>query len=229
MEYKFVGSEDEMTPLYIPYVNRIDLLVRAYESAKGQGAEIGIIDNSPKREIAKIGNAWTITPATPLTFSATQNFMLKMATEGMSPFYLFMHSDAEAGPLSVHRLIQIADTLTKENRKWGVVWTAYDALAAFNTEAFNDVGGWDEELEWYHSDTDIYRRLKLANYEMIESSLPVHHEPSQTLKSDPNIAAQVDRMVPFREAYYRAKWGGDSGHETFVIPFNGVIIDRSSV
>lgn len=210
-----------MIPLYIPYVNRIDLLIKAYESAKGQGAEIGIIDNSPKSEIARIGRSWTITPKTPLTFSETQNYMLSMATKGMSPFYLFMHSDAEAGPLTVHRLIEMAINLTKDGRKWGAIWTAYDALAVFNTPAFNAVGGWDEQFTWYASDQDMYRRLRLAGYELIDSGLPVQHEPSQTLKADSNIAQKVAEGFAERVRLYVEKWGGEAGQERYLMPYNG--------
>ena len=204
-----------MIPLFIPYVNRRDLLDKAVRSSHGGRVETIVINNSDRPVIEHTA----IAPPVPLTFAQTQNWMLKMAWE--EPFYLFMHSDAEAVGDTVLRLVAMAQALTVQKRKWGVIFTAYDALAAFNTEAFQSVGGWDPFLEWYHADTDMYRRLRLAGYEMVESNLPVKHEPSSTLNADPAIKMKVNLMFPCRVAYYRAKWGGDAGSETFDVPFNG--------
>jgi hypothetical protein len=217
-----------MIPLFIPYVNRPDLLDKAIRSTWRGGAEVNVFNNSGKYiDCDSCGIEYN--PIVPLTFSQTQNAMLKMALGKdynppscvwiKDPFYLFMHSDAEAGEGTVKKLLEMAQSLTEEGRKWAVIFTAYDALAAFNTAAFREVGGWDQYLEWYASDQDMYRRLKLAGYELIESNLPVKHEPSQTLKADPEIRRKVDLMFPCRQAYYYSKWGGPADHETFLTPF----------
>lgn len=210
------------TPLFIPYVNRFDLLEKAVRSAVTDNVEINIINNSDGPSIGIPGTDFIQRrPPVPLTFAQTQNWMLSIA-EGdadYDPFYLFMHSDAEAAEGTVQKLVGMAQELTNTQHKWGVIYTSYDALAAFNTAAFREVGGWDVFLEWFHSDNDVYRRLRLAGYELIESGLPVHHEPSQTLKADPEIAMKVNLMFPCRVRYYQAKWGGDAGHETFTTPF----------
>jgi hypothetical protein len=209
-------------PLFIPYVNRPDLLERAVRSVQCRGVEVNIINNSDGPSIGIPGMEFIQRrPPVPLTFTQTQNWMLNIA-EGDSDygeFYLFMHSDAEAGEGTVQKLIELAQSLTNEGRKWGVIFTNYDALSVFNTASFREVGGWDPELCWYASDCDMYYRLKLAGYELIESGLPVNHTPSQTLNSDPEIKRRVDLMFPFRVSYYRAKHGGDPGHETFLTPF----------
>ena len=209
-------------PLFVPYVNRPDLLERAVRSVQCRGVEVNIINNSDGPSIGIPGVEFIQRrPPVPLTFAQTQNWMLNIA-EGDSDygeFYLFCHSDAEAGEGTVQKLIELAQSLTNEGRKWGVIFTNYDALAVFNTAAFLEVGGWDTELCWYASDCDMYYRLKLAGYELIESGLPVNHTPSQTLNSDPEIKRRVDLMFPFRVFYYRAKHGGDPGHETFLTPF----------
>jgi hypothetical protein len=205
-----------MIPVFIPYVNRVDLLDAAIESATGPGREVFVIDNSGKA-LRHEKYARVLTPSVPLTFAQTQNWMLKISAERFNPFYLFMHSDAEAGEGTVEKLIEMARSRTD---KWGAIFTAYDALAAFNVEAMQAIGGWDTFLEWYHSDTDVYRRLRLAGYPTLESNLPVKHTPSSTLNSDPEIAKRVNLMFPCRVAYYRAKWGGDSGSETFTKPWN---------
>jgi hypothetical protein len=172
-----------------------------------------IINNSE----APLDYPCVLDPPVPLTFAQTQNWMLKMSED--DSFYLFMHSDAEAEPGTILHLIELAEKLTAEGRKWGAIFTAYDALAAFNTEAFQSVGGWDTFLEWYAADNDMYHRLRLAGYEMIASDLPVKHDPSKTLQSDPLVHLKVNLMMPCRESYYRAKWGGNPGDERFTVPF----------
>jgi hypothetical protein len=212
-----------IVPLFIPYVNRFDLLEKAALSAVCDEVEINIIDNSdgPSIDIPGVDFFYR-RPPVPLTFSQSQNWMLNIA-EGDSDydsFYLFMHSDAEAGEGTVKRLVEMARALSNGDTRWGCIFTAYDALAAFNTQAFREVGGWDTNLTWYAGDQDMYRRLRLAGYDLVESNLPVKHEPSQTIKSDPAIKRFVDIMVPYRDAYYRAKWGNLPGKETLTTPFN---------
>ena len=206
-----------MIPLFIPYVNRPDLLEKALASV-GRVNEVQtlVLNNSGE----PLNILYQREPPVPLTFAQTQNWMLKMAEELNAPFYLFMHSDAEAVADTVLRLVSMAKALTVQGRRWGTVFTAYDALAAFNTDAMRAIEGWDTMLSWYLADCDCYRRLRMAGYELIDSGLPVKHTPSQTLNSDPTIKRNVNLEVPFRHSYYRAKWGGDNEHEVYERPFN---------
>jgi hypothetical protein len=215
-------------PIFIPFRNRPDLLQNAVDS----------IPTSDRWSVVVINNSESALPEEmpltvceiknhiPLSFSKTQNLMTELARNWIyfgvaSPFYCFMHSDACAGNYAVENLIEMAFNLTAKREKWGAIFTAYDAFAAFNTDAFLSIGGWDENLSWYASDCDVYYRLRLAGYSIIESNLPVAHYPSQTLKSDPNVAAEVNREFAFRESYYRSKWGNSPGNEVYTIPFNG--------
>lgn len=210
-----------MIPLFIPYVNRRDLLEKAVRSAQCPGVEVNVLDNSdgPSMSLQGIYRR----PTVPLTAAQTLNWMQKIASADSSygPFYLWMHNDAEAAGDSVQRLAAMAHAYTVQGRKWGVIFTNYDALAAYNTAAFDDVGPWDTFLEQYCTDNDMYRRLRLAGYEMINSDLPVKHEGSRTINSDPLYRLKVNLMYPCRQEYYRVKWGGDPGHETFDTPFGG--------
>jgi hypothetical protein len=205
-------------PVFIPYVNRIDLLKKAIDSVPRRLTTEPVVINNSGHDLDV--QCTVITPPVTLTFTQTQNLMLSIAKERGVPFYFFMHSDAEAGPDTVANIYEMAMRECSV-RKWGAIFTNYDALAAFNTAAFDAIAGWDTMLPWYCADNDVYRRLRLAGYPTLESNLPVHHEPSQTLNSDPVIRRQVDLEVPFRERYYAAKWGGQPGAETFEVPFNG--------
>lgn len=207
-----------MIPVFIPFANRFDLLSKAIASIPQQGIyEPEVINNSGANLDVMCP---VITPPILLTFTQSQNFMLKLAKERKVPFYFFMHSDAEADPVTIERLYQKA-LYECSQQKWGAIFTNYDAMAAFNAAAMNAIGGWDEGFEWYHSDSDCYRRLRLAGYPTLESNLSVKHEPSQTLKADPIISAKVNSMFNQRVERYHKKWGGDVGHETFDIPWGG--------
>ena len=206
--------------VWIPFVNRVDMLWRAVASVSDVHDQVAIIDNSKEGLEGKHGDPQIIRPLCPITFSETQNCILAMTRKLGANICVFMHSDAEAGHGVIMGLISLARRYTKEGRKWGVIFTAYDALAAFNVEAFESIGGWDEQFTWYGADQDTYRRIKLAGYELIDSGLPVYHEPSQTLKADPEIRRRVDEGFTERESYYRAKWGGPAGAEIFTKPFN---------
>lgn len=210
-----------MITLFIPYVNRPDLLEKAVASTLNSGTDVVVINNSGKEMDVPSGCHESVA-SVPLTFAQTQNWMTKLSKKWGESFYLWMHSDAAAEPGTIQKLVEIVRDLEAQGRQWGVVFTAYDTLAAYNTEAFLSIGGWDTALEWYASDPDVYRRIRLAGYEIIESGLPVHHEPSSTLNADPLIRKKVDLMFPCRIEYYEAKWGGDIGLETYDRPFNGV-------
>jgi hypothetical protein len=213
-------GDDAMSaiPVFIPYVNRPDLLMRAVASVpRRMTTQPEVINNS---DCGVDVPCKVYTPDVPLTFAQTQNLMLKLAEEREVPFYLFMHNDAEAGPETIEKLYQMALRQCSQ-RKWGAIFTAYDALAAFSTAAMGAIGGWDTMLSWYCADNDCYRRLRLAGYPTIESNLPVSHEPSRTLNADPAVKRAVDLEIPFRESYYRAKWGGSPGNEKFDVPWNG--------
>ena len=203
-------------PVYIPYVNRLDLLEKAVASVPRRLTTYPQVINNSGSKLDM--NCVVYEPDVPLSFAQTQNLMLKMAKRVGVPFYFFMHSDAEADPGTVQELYEKAMHESSQG-KWGAIFTNYDALAAFNTEAMEAIKGWDTALTWYCGDNDCYRRLRLAGYPTIESNLPVKHSPSQTLNSDPLIRRQVDLEVPLREGYYRAKWGGNPGHETFDVPW----------
>ena len=206
-----------MIPLFIPYVNRPDLLDRAMVSIpRVDGIEVAVINNSASEHV-HVPMGMCMTPRKGMTFSETQNLMLRTAQFMQAPFYFFMHSDAEAAPGTVLRLFEMAHL---QQEKWGAIFTNYDSLAAFNTEAFDAIGGWDDNLPWYLSDCDIYRRMRLAGYPTIDSGLPVKHTPSQTLNSDPEIKRKVEEQTAGWQAYYEKKWGGPNERETFLTPFN---------
>jgi hypothetical protein len=206
-------------PVFVPVVNRFDLLKRCIDSLSIRlTTEPVIVNNSGKELPDEFHRCPIVTPKSPLTFSQTQNLMLELVVKTRKPLYFFMHADAEDNEGILDKLFDMAMI---QRDKWSVIFTNYDALACFNTEAMQAIGGWDEGFEWYHSDADTYRRLRLAGYPTLQSNLHVRHDPSQTLKSDPRIARKVNAGFAARCDRYRAKWGGNLGAEVYEVPFDG--------
>lgn len=207
--------------LFIPYVNRPDLLGRALAGVGDLSARTIIIDNSDLAELDPDGMPVKIfKPPVPLGFSQTQNLMQRMAFSAGSEFFFFLHSDAYCDKGDGEKFIEYASSL--QGKKWGVIFTLYDAFCCFNTTAVREVGPWDwRALPWYHADSDYYRRLKLAGYTHEHIDLNVRHTPSQTRAADTSINMIVETQIKESESYYRAKWGGPPNHEIFDAPFNG--------
>jgi hypothetical protein len=210
--------------LFIPFVNRPDLLRRGVESVRNFSPVI--IDNSSADERwslepldIKFG-ASIVKPSVPLTFAQTMNFVMMLAERQNAHYCLVIHDDAEAGVNSGDMLL----TMCREHNskgKWGAIFTNYDSFVALNVAACKAVGPWDANLPQYFSDCDYYRRLRLAGYQTLDSGLPVKHEPSQTINSDKKLKFLNSITFPLYRQYYIAKWGGQPGHETFEKPFDG--------
>jgi hypothetical protein len=207
-------------PLYIPYYSCPDLLEKSLESVKGiEEIHVRVINNSRSEMQWREGVTIMDTPF-PLHFGPSQNWMLANAKEYGEPFWLSMHGDAEAGEGSIQRLLKTAEDATSEGRKWGVVFTNYDALAAHNTEAYSAIGGWDQNIPVYFGDVDLFRRLRLSGYETIDTDIPCIHHGSMSIKSDPRIRFISDTMTVYAHDYFLRKHGGEPGKETFSVPFN---------
>jgi hypothetical protein len=216
-------GEDEMSDyqMYIPFVNRVDLLDKAVASAKDLWEELTIIDNSPTGLEHPYPDPIKIfRPCVPLTFSQTMNLMTALTKKAGASIILWMHSDAAAEDGVCLKLLELARQYTAEGRKWGCLWTAYDAFSALNVPALDDIGGWDTVLPWYYSDTSTYYAMKMKGWECIDTGLPVKHTPSQTIKSDPELNFLNSVTFPLYGWYYQERWGGQPGHERFKTPFN---------
>jgi GT2 family glycosyltransferase len=129
-----------------------------------------------------------------------------------------MHNDAESLKAVAQKILDCA----RMRPHAGVVFTHYDAFAVFNIAAVRDVGPRDETFQWYFSDNDYYRRMRLRSWEAFNfDGQEVIHHGSQTQKADPAVAAEVGAQWRWHEADYRHKWGGAPGQELYPIPYNG--------
>lgn len=205
---------------WIPYVNRPDLLKKAVDSVAEYGNNLTIIDNSPAGDRGVRGIWKVYQPCVPLSCSQTFNLIMKATKTYGAKMCVWMHNDAEAEPGTALKLVEFARQLIADKKKWGTVFTSYDALAVLNVELLDVIGEWDVVLPQYYTDNDFYRRMRLAGYESFESHLPVKHEPSQTLKSDPYRQVLNSVTFPLYGFYYEQKWGGRPGEEKYLTAFN---------
>ena len=218
--------------IFIPVVNRFDLLEKAAKSVNIDLYDEYIIFNNSEKEIpAEVyeGTKFKVlNPTRRMSFVETQNAMRSYAIENDFDFYSFMHNDGEILDDTDKRLIEYVENL---NEEWGVVFTHYDVFCAFNTKAVRHIGEWGD-IEWpqqasgYYLDCDYYRRLNKYGYK--EKNLPdsnVSHFVSNTIK-DPKESRLWDRQRDEVVSHYINKWGGTPGQEKYDFPYNR--INRSS-
>ncbi|MCI3926314.1 glycosyltransferase family 2 protein [Paenibacillus sp. TRM 82003] len=219
----------------IGYVNRPDLLELALRSVEAFRPHIVVTDNSEgldlrqHPEIARMAHIFE--PPVPLTYTQKMNVMRRKAIEWNCDALLYMHNDAEPDAGTPERLLAKVEELLAKREPWGVVYTQFDILAAFNVEALRRAGPWDTNFPQYFSDIDYYRRLDVAGYPAVWSELPVKHHNGgmSTMKSDAYRKAVNQETWPLYEAFYVEKWGlpgwnglpyQDGG---WLLPFNGAV------
>jgi len=202
--------------VYIRVENRFDLLRKAVDSIPEFHNLLTIVDNSPKG----LTGEWPCTvyhPPVPLTFTQTHNWWFANARGRGAKFIIWMHADAEAVDGGHIRLVEWALT---ETRKWYTLWTSYDAMAAVNLKAIEEVGGYDTHIEKYTCDNDLTWRMRLAGWPPIDTGIFTKHLGSSTIKSDPQLLFLNDIVHGLSTEYYKRKWGGLPEHERFTVPFN---------
>lgn len=206
--------------VFIPYGGHDpDLFLEAYHSSENAGVEVIVLDNSslcglpvPLESVQRV--------VTQVTLHLPQLFNLaaQIAREKEAAYYIWQHSDAVAHSGTTSRLIEMAQSL--QEKPWGALFTNYDCLCALNTEAVLSVGGANWRLFPFHYswDWDIYNRLRLASYPLIESGLLVSHEMSHSLKADPVMTRAWSKYQPAAHQMIEELYPG--GSQPVGIPFN---------
>jgi hypothetical protein len=225
---------------YLRVENRLDLLVKAVGSIPEFWRVLTIVENSPERITEKLSSPRTakilepsfrlagddppsITvfyPPVPLTFTQSHNWWFANAKKKGAQFVIWIHNDAASVDGGHLRLLDFVRRITAAGRKWGTVFTSYDALAAVNLAAIEDVGGYDTAFPKYGCDCDLYHRFTLAGWECINTGIVTNHVGSQTILSDTKLRFVNGIIHPHSMDYYRNKWGGNPGEEKFAAPFN---------
>lgn len=90
------------------------------------------------------------------------------------------------------------------------------------TETIEKIGYFDEKFyPAYFEDNDYHHRIKLAGLLAVKSSKALYyHFGSRTKQQGGQIAMFVNDGYLNNREYYRMKWGGLPGEETYLTPFN---------
>lgn len=210
--------------------NRHDLMRKAIDSVLTGTLvpEVIIIDNT--------GKAGALSYVSDILYPNRQVHLLPMieslGTSGSwnwamdyfdDSFLIFANDDIEVHSNTIEELVNRAlyspAGLLYPSQKSGPPFS----LFLLKHWAFLKVGVFDETFKpIYFEDNDYHYRLKLAAVEQEEVNVEYEHVGSATLNSMPTT--EIDRHhIRFRwnEEYYRQKWGGLPGHETYTNPFNG--------
>jgi hypothetical protein len=218
--------------LHMAYVNREDLAREAVESA----LDIGNIHLWPNGDNAdQLGNIPGVTAIhrmPPMAPVSLINCMIKTSWDDDVMFW--MHNDALALPHVANNVLTRVRELHASDKKWGVLWTLYDVLCAFNMKMIREVGYWDPMFFQYTADMDFYHRVRKAGWSIEEGFRegiahrigPIQpgdptDNGSATVRSDPSHKRRIQFRESFDKDYYKFKWGGLPGQETFDLPFNG--------
>ena len=207
----------------IVVVNRLDLLRKAVDSVRALWSFAFILDNSADG-ITQKESSWpvpVIRPCQPLTCFQSMNLLAQMARDAGCRAFGYQHNDAEAGEGVAEKFLAVVRDSCASGRPWGVIYTNYDILSAYNMVAVNAVGPWDTNFTNYFGDNDWFRRMQLVGFTEDQTGLAVqHHNVSSTIKSDHARWVANQHLFPGMAAYYAAKWGGPPGAEQYRIPFN---------
>lgn len=223
--------------IFVPVVKGFDLLEKAVKSIKTDLYDEYIIFNNSEQEIPEevySGTQFRVwTPERRMTFTETQNIMQDYAIENAFDFFSFMHNDGEVLDNTDIELVKYAESL---DEKWSVIFTNYDVLCAFNTEAVKVVGKWGDD-KWppqqsgYLLDNDYYRRVRSYGYPIKElynrpiTYVPkelvggVSHIGSNTIKDPYEHSVWVSQMKQVYNHYVK-KWGGEPGQEKYEHAYN---------
>jgi GT2 family glycosyltransferase len=93
-----------------------------------------------------------------------------------------LESEAEAG-MDIRFLDRVEQTW-RTDPQFGVIFTHYDALCAFNMKAVRSIGPWDSLFTGYFSDVEYYGRLRRYGFKEIATEISVIHHRSMTIRSD---------------------------------------------
>jgi GT2 family glycosyltransferase len=88
-------------------------------------------------------------------------------------------------------------------------------------ETIEKIGYFDENI-WpaYFEDNDYHYRINLAGFKAVKNLKNIYfHFGSQTVKNDQNTAIVSNSNYLKNKEYFKQKWGGYPGEETYKTPF----------
>ena len=232
---------DKIPIMGIPILNRGDMLLRLFNSIDYPIEKVHIIankttpnlDNSVKTAIDTlrtfsnplVENIEIYEPPEPLiNLGVAGSWNKIILSNPQTPYWMLVGNDIQFEPGSLKALHE----LTLECLKTHCLITTTKAYSCFTLTPLSIqlVGTFDENIyPAYLEDCDYNYRLRLMNGLRIDSEISVIHgeEPhwsSTTINSNSEYRERNNFTHNQNFIYYRSKWGGDNGKETFLYPFN---------
>lgn len=209
-----------MIPLLaIPVLNHPELLEATVRSIDHPVRTLLVIDNSPELGMGDVAEAAlpgcvedlvVVEPPRNLGVAASWNFAIRSYPE--LGWWCLVNADVEFAPGA---LDQLAEAMKEPGLRCLVEFAAF----GISSEVIDIVGWFDENfVPIYAEDTDYRYRAKLAHLEIVDLANDSGHVGSVSYK-DNEHARDNARTYTENVAYYRSKWGGWQGSETFTTPF----------
>jgi hypothetical protein len=208
--------------LHIPYKNRPDLTLDSIKS----NADIGNIHlwpNGDAPDLPDLPAGVTVRRLPEMSPVDVINMMIQSSWDDDVMFWA--HNDCFSQPGAAKEFFDIVEAAHHGSERWGVYFSLYDILCAFNMEAVREVGYWDPMFFQYTADPDYYHRMAVHNWPIKQWAEGrdgrIIHRGSMTVRSDPTFNRRVQwrERTKFDKSYYAMKWGGLPGTETFKKPF----------
>lgn len=207
--------------LHIAYANRPDLTLEALASTREIG-NVHLWPNNGAPDIA-VPDDVTVRRLPAMSPIDVINMMIQSSWDDDVMFWA--HNDAFCHPGVAREFFDIVEAQHNSTEKWGVYFSLYDILCAFNMEAVREVGYWDPMFFQYTADPDYYHRMTIGGWPIKQwpegRDGRVEHRGSMTIRSDKefNHRVQWREKTKFDKNYYALKWGGLPGAETYPRPF----------
>jgi hypothetical protein len=203
----------------IPTVGDLSLLTRAVKSANDCGVWPTLINNGPDPIIIP-GVGEVIRPPVPLDWAQSMNLGVLATQSHGGQVMIYQHDDIILRP-EVHTAMWKKHDEVKDTR-WATIVNYSWQYVIFNLAAFDEIGLFDTNFpnRIYHADVDWSYRARVAGF--VEHSV---HMPLEHLNGGSNAKNRMNEdafHMTFlaNEDYYRLKWGGGIGEETYKTPFN---------
>lgn len=192
--------------LIVPVLNRPDLLLRMIASIDHPVADLLIIDNGrclgerPPLPGPPVQRTHVLTMPTNLGVPASWNLGIKALP--FAPWWLVVNSDAYFAPGSLAAFADAARADALVLSGGAPPWCAF----AIGDAVVEVAGLFDEAfVPAYFEDNDMERRVRYWGLDVVCTNIPVHHDNSSTIGSDPALRARNDATFAANFAHYQAK------------------------
>lgn len=218
-----MGDGVAVPVLGIPCISQSNLLRECVASIDYPVARLVIIDNSPEGGYADlvrdaipdcVEQIVDYRPLSNLGYSGSLNALIKAHPH--APWWMYANSDAVFAPGDMARVVEQMEAHPDLVFMCGI---NDFRLFGLNFECVERVGLWDENFApMYCEDSDYSWRVECAGGTFLRLHGTTGHVGSATIKEE-RYAQRNAETYPSNRAYFREKWGGDIGSESFKTPF----------